>query len=159
MATNTPPTVGNEIVQRAPSPARFLRARARARQKAVSDESDEEKKAQAAGQSQKLTGAGFTIMILLALVKDFFDIIASASVVLAFLSTIAGVSVAFIIFLYLFFNNVSFTARKLTVLLAMFLIESVPFLALLPTTTISLLIVRYLEHNAAVKRIGERFAA
>jgi hypothetical protein len=119
---------------------------------AVPREISEEREARVAVDEQKLSGAGFVMMMMLALFKDFFDVIANFSIILAFLSTITGIIVSFVIFFYLFYNNVSFTSKKLGVLFTMLLIETVPFLSLLPMTAAGLFIVRLLEHRKTAKQ-------
>ena len=107
---------------------------------------------------KKLDGAGFWIIVGLAAVKDITDIILAATLIFAIIASFMGIIITFVIFLYLFYNGVKITTKKLTTIIITFIIEIVPFLGIIPTATISLFIVKKLENNEQMRKFTEKKA-
>lgn len=122
-----------------------LRARARARAKANASASKTSVK-------KKLSGPIFWLMIFFALIKDVSDIILTISFLLSILIIPLGIVVSFTLMLYYFFNGVKPTMGKAATVVITAIIEFLPFVSLLPTTTLSLLIIRYLTNKEAKKK-------
>ncbi|MEK7593928.1 MAG: hypothetical protein AAB471_02045 [Patescibacteria group bacterium] len=101
---------------------------------------------------KKLTGPGFWMMVMAALLKDLLDLFLNFTVVLSFLVILFGLIISFAIAAYFFMSGVSFTTRKLAVFVASSIIEMLPFISFLPMTTIMLFAVRKIEHGDWAKR-------
>lgn len=103
---------------------------------------------------EKMHGAGFLIIVLLAAGKDMFDVLADFSVIFSVFATLASGPISLIIALYLWYNDTSFTVKQIATWATMLLIELIPFINLLPATVVSLYIIRFLENNEQARRIA-----
>lgn len=90
----------------------------------------------------KLGGIGFMLMLTLAIIKDILDLFLTISGVFAIIVTPVGFLINSAIFMYLYFSDVKPTTRKIAVYASSFIIEILPGFAILPTTTINLLLIR-----------------
>lgn len=107
-------------------------------------------------EKKKMTGPAFWMIVCVALIKDISDVFANITLVLAIFVIVTGILVNFIIFFYLFSSGVRPSARKLATLMFSFIIGIVPFLSILPETTLALFIVRAIENSEHLKKIAER---
>lgn len=96
---------------------------------------------------KKMTGAGFYMIVMLAVAKDLGDFLFSFTGVFSFLGTIFAVIVTFTISFYMFYIGVSFGTKKVAVVAVVTLIEIIPFLNILPTYPFILFIIRHLENK------------
>lgn len=106
---------------------------------------------------KKLTGAGFGIIVGLAIVKDILDILFNFTVVLALLASFAGIVISFVVIFYLIYNDVKWTTRKMVAIIITFVIEFIPIVnALIPAATINLFIIRKFENSDRFKEFIEK---
>ena len=101
-------------------------------------------------QVKKMTGPGFLIIVMVALTKDGLDVVLEFSGFLAPLILFFSFIVMFTITFYLMYNRVSFGVRKIAVVFVATLLEISPF-AFLPTTTIFLFVIRWMENSEGNK--------
>jgi len=100
---------------------------------------------------KKLSGLGFWFIFTAVVVKEILDILLDATLILSVLAWLIGVFVIFTVYFYLAIEGVSFTDRKLTMWIISLLIEMVPFLNILPTFPIMLLVLKATENNEFLK--------
>lgn len=104
---------------------------------------------------EKLVGAGFWIMIGVAMFKDIIDIFLGLSLILSFLIVLTTIVINFVVFFYLFYNDVEITNKKVASWVSTFILEVIPLgLFFLPLTTLNLIIIRTLEHNERIKKFA-----
>jgi len=112
---------------------------------------------------KKMNGVGFWMIVALAIFKDALDLPVNLTFIFSFLVFFTGLFMSFIIFFYLFYNNVGFvtkfSVKKLLTMVALPVVEMTPFLSFFPMATVSLFIFRYLENHATAKKIVEKTAA
>jgi hypothetical protein len=101
---------------------------------------------------KKLSGGMFIFMIILTQIKDLSDIFFNITGVLFWVTFITGVGIQFIVILYLILNGVKLDSRKFATYITSLIIESIPYLNLLPMATINLLIIRKLENSPLKKK-------
>ena len=98
---------------------------------------------------------------MLTLVKDFLDVLEDITIILWIVSVISSVAIAIVIFFYYFFNGVNFVdkwgSKKLAYFALCTLVEITP-LSFLPMSTLSLVIVRYIENHERFKRFTRALA-
>jgi len=102
-------------------------------------------------QKKKMTGAGFYMVVGLAVIKDivdFADFTGFGYVLTAFL----GFIISYIVWFYLFYNDVKLDSRKLATFVASAIIEISPF-NFFPTFSITLFIIREMENNPKLKKL------
>jgi hypothetical protein len=105
---------------------------------------------------KKLTGVGFWMMVTLAAMKDLLDILFTFTFFLTLLTIIFTIALSFIIFFYLFYNNVKFTSKALVRIIISFIIEMIPIVgALAPMSVISLFLIRSVENNRIFREFAE----
>jgi len=108
---------------------------------------------------KKLTGVGFYMVVMLAIIKDISDIFLNLSIVFSFFVIFSGLIISFIVFFYLFLNNVDFItkygSKKLVILITSFIIEIVPFLSIIPVFTFTLFLIKAIENNEQLKKFNE----
>ena len=100
---------------------------------------------------KKLGGVGFYVIVMFAVLKDMLDVIENLTIILSILSTLTTFLIYIVIWCYLFFSNVGFVdkfaARKLAVLV-------IPFLNIVPATTIGLFVLRTIENRERVRKFA-----
>lgn len=99
---------------------------------------------------KKIGGPGFWIMMVIAIIDDSFDVIATLALFLinlipvvgqaigavgGALSVFLGMLISGTLILYLHFNGVNLLSRKMASKLLLLLLEQVPLLGVLPLTT------------------------
>lgn len=104
---------------------------------------------------KKLNGAGFMMILMLALFKDFSDIFLDIGIITSIITTVTGLFVSGIIWFYLFYNRVSFSNKKLVTLIIMTMISLIPILNILPETTLGFLLIRTIEHSEQLQRLAK----
>ena len=102
---------------------------------------------------ERLTGPIFWFMALVALAKDFLDIIVNMTIALAPLVIILGLVFGFVITFYLYLSGVDFDTKRIVTVVISTIISMVPFLSIIPATVLGLLIVRWFEHSEHVKKM------
>jgi len=109
---------------------------------------------------KRLTGAGFFIVLGLAIIKDLLDILLAATIVFAMLASLLGIAITFLIVFYLIYNNVKWTIRKIITVVITFLIEFIPIVsAFVPAATLNLLLIKKFENSDRFKKFAEKKAA
>ena len=107
---------------------------------------------------KKLGGVGFYVIVMFAVLKDMLDVIENLTIILSILRTLTTFLIYIVIWCYLFFSNVGFVdkfaARKLAVLVIPFIIELIPFLNIVPATTIGLFVLRTIENRERVRKFA-----
>ena len=104
-------------------------------------------------ESKKLNGAGFMMILMLALFKDFSDIFLNIGFITAIITGFTGLCISGIIWFYLFYSGVSFSNKKLATFVIMTGISLIPIVNALPETTLGLLVIRKIEHSERLQRI------
>ncbi len=125
---------------------------------------------------KKIGGPGFWIMMVIAIMDDFFDVVSSfllfvVNVIPVVGQAISAVSTAVFIFLgilisgtlllYLHFNGVNMLSRKMANKLLLLLLEQVPILGILPLTTVFFYLTvkseNFLRKNKAAQLLAREF--
>ena len=104
---------------------------------------------------KKMTGVGFYLVLSTVVLNDLVGLIADLSVVLFFVAVITGIIVQGIVALYLFWNGVKLSERKLASFLVSFIIEVIPFVNLLPAGTVNLLAIRAIENSETARTVAK----
>lgn len=155
LVKKTAETVANPYLEQAAE--RLAQARKKTRERALSEKKDRVSgKVGAEQEKKKMTAPGFWGIVCIALIKDISDVFVNMTLVLAIFVIVTGILVNFIIFFYLFSSGVRPSARKLATLMFSFIIGVMPFLSILPETTVALFIVRAIENSEHLKKIAER---
>lgn len=134
----TKKATGQAISRAAQRASESYKKRQGGKQKASQARSEEDKK--------KMTGVGFWMIVGLALAKDLLDILTGLTVVLIILVVFTTMTISFIVAFYLFYVGVKPDTRKVVTWALSFLAEIVSG-GFLPTYTISLFIIRFMENN------------
>ena len=113
------------------------------------------KKAKAEGE-RKLVGPGFWFIFTFAVVKEIFDIFLTFTFFLSLFTLVNGLIITFVIWVYLASEGVSGSTKNIAVWIVSLIIEFIPFLNILPTFPISLLIMRTMENNEFLKEHAEK---
>ena len=108
----------------------------------------------AAAIAKKMTGVGFYMVLFGVFLNDLVGIVADLSVILFFVAVITGIVVQGIVALYLFWNGVKLSERKLASFLISFIIEVIPFVNLLPAGTVNLIAIRAIENSEMAKKVA-----
>lgn len=103
---------------------------------------------------KKLHGVSFWLIVGLAIIKDLLDIVLNISLILILLVIPIGFIISFGVFIYLYLQGVKMDSRKLATLIIGFFIDLLPLLSILPTFTITLFIIRFLENSKGKGVIG-----
>lgn len=90
-------------------------------------------------------GVGFYIVLVFAIIKDISDIVFTALMFTAPLTTITGAIMSMVLWAYFFFIGVSLNGRKLATFAITAIIEVIPLFGALPMATINLTAVRIME--------------
>lgn len=106
--------------------------------------------------SEKMNGAGFTMILMLALFKDFSDIFLDIGFITSIITGFTGLCISGIIWFYLFYSGVSFSNKKLATFVIMTMISLMPMVNILPETTVGLLVIRKIEQSERLQRIVKR---
>lgn len=155
LAKKVTETVANPYLEQAAE--RLAQARKKTRERALAEKKDRiSGKVGAEQEKKKMTAPGFWGIVCIALIKDMSDVFLNMGIVLAIFVIVTGILVNFIIFFYLFSSGVKPSARKLATLMFSFIIGIMPFLSILPETTVALFIVRAIENNEHLKKLAER---
>ncbi len=104
--------------------------------------------------AKKMTGVGFYMVLFGVFLNDLVGIVADLSVILFFVAVITGIVVQGIVALYLFWNGVKLSERKLASFLISFIIEVIPFVNLLPAGTVNLIAIRAIENSEMAKKVA-----
>jgi|GEM_PF-4049467 len=126
------------------------------------------------GGGKKIGGVSYGIMLGLAMVKDTTDVLttlaqillpgldliipgvgSSLSLLVGILAYVIGAMITFTIFLYLKFSGVKFTSKKLATATLSTIIEMIPLVDILPTTTIMLVLVKKMQNNERVQKLAK----
>jgi len=103
---------------------------------------------------KKLDGAGFWVIVGLAATKDIIDVILASTFIFAIIASFMGIAITFIILFYFIYNDVRFTTRKLVTIIVTFIIETIPFIGIIPTATISLFIIKKMENSEHLRKFA-----
>lgn len=106
-------------------------------------------------EQKKLNGAGFMMMLMLALFKDFSDVFLDIGLVTSIITSFTGMCISAMIWFYLFYNRVSFSNKKLVTMIATTMISLIPILNIFPETTLGLLLIRKIEHSERLQRLAK----
>lgn len=106
--------------------------------------------------SEKMNGAGFVMILMLALFKDFSDIFLDIGFLTSIITGFTGLCVSGIIWFYLFYSGVSFSNKKLVTFVIMTMISLVPMINIIPETTLGLLVIQKIEQSEHLQRIVKR---
>ena len=101
--------------------------------------------------SPKMTGVGFFVIICVALLKDFLDILLNFSVLLILLVIPVSIFISFIIFIYFYMEGVKMDSRKIATMVVGFFLDALPIFSIFPTFTLTVFFIRWLENNAFEK--------
>ncbi|MBI5005258.1 MAG: hypothetical protein HZC03_01500 [Candidatus Lloydbacteria bacterium] len=104
---------------------------------------------------KKLNGAGFMMILMLGLFKDFSDVFLDIGFITSVITGFTGLCVSGIIWFYLFYNRISFSNKKLATMVVMTTISLIPILNILPETTVGLLLIRAIEHSERLERLAK----
>lgn len=108
---------------------------------------------------KKLNGAGFMMILMLALFKDFSDVFLNIGLITSIITGFTGLCISGIIWFYLFYSGVSFSNKKLATFVIMTTISFIPIVNALPETTLGLLVIRKIEHSEWLQRALKPAAA
>lgn len=109
---------------------------------------------------KKLAGAGFFVMVGLAVTKDILDILFTFTLILAIFTSFFGIMISLLTLFYFIYNDVRWTTRKITTMIITSIIEFLPFIgAFIPAATINLFLVRRFENSDRFKEFTEKKAA
>jgi len=101
---------------------------------------------------KKLSGVMFWTIFSLSVIKELSDIFLNFTIILSIFTLITGLIITFIIGFYLFSQGVSPGTKKIVLWIVSMMIEAIPFLNLIPTYPISLLIMKVMENNEFLKK-------
>ncbi|NOY35545.1 MAG: hypothetical protein GXP44_01330 [bacterium] len=101
---------------------------------------------------KKLSGAGFWMIFSLSLANEILDVFLNFTLFLSLLTLITGLAITFIIAFYLYGQGVKPSSRKLALWIVSVAIESIPFLNILPTYPVSLLVMKKMENSEFLKK-------
>lgn len=104
---------------------------------------------------EKMNGAGFIMILMLALFKDFSDIFLDIGFITSIITGFTGLCISGVIWFYLFYSGVSFSNKKLATFVIMTMISLVPMVNILPETTLGLLVIRKIERSERLQRIAK----
>jgi len=99
---------------------------------------------------QKMDGPLFYLMMCFTILDDVMDIALNATFVLSIAATILSLIISFMVFTYLYSENINWNTRKLIMWSISFIIEIIPFLSILPTYTIIFALTKKLENNPSL---------
>ena len=100
------------------------------------------------GENKKMLGGlSFYTVLLIAILKDVSDIFADLSVILSALTPITSIIVSFVVAFYLYTSKVEMSSNKMVMYIVSLVIEFVPILNAIPTTTVVLYLTKYLENK------------
>ena len=130
----------------------------------------------AVGGEKKIGGPGFWIMLVIAIIDDFLDIVATLAIFLINLIPVVGQAVGAVgetlsvflgmlisgtLILYLHFSGVNLLSRKMASKLLLLLLEQIPLLGALPLTTaffyLTVKTENLLRTNKAAQLLSRRF--
>ncbi len=98
-------------------------------------------------QKEKIGGVGFWILFAFVLVGEVVVIVLDFTVVGSLLTFIINPFLVFIVWFYFAMQGVSFSEKKLGVLLVTATVSFIPILNLLPESLINMLIIRQIENE------------
>jgi hypothetical protein len=111
---------------------------------------------EASAPAKKMTGVGFYMVLGVVAVNDVAGVVADSTIVLFFIPVFTGIVAQGITFLYLYWNGVKLSDRKLAIILVSSTIEIIPFLNLLPAGTVNLLAIRAIENSSIARKFAKR---
>lgn len=98
-------------------------------------------------EKKKMTGFVFYLILLLALVKDLFDIILGVTLILDLLVIPISFAIDIIIAIYFFVSGVNPSARKIGYWATDGIIDAIPEIDMLPMTTFAVVTTRLMENR------------
>ncbi|OHB17825.1 MAG: hypothetical protein A2749_01100 [Parcubacteria group bacterium RIFCSPHIGHO2_01_FULL_45_26] len=99
------------------------------------------------GSKKKMVGTVFWLVFSLTTLKDISDVVADFSVILTFLTPATGIITSFVVAVYFYVNEVEVSTNKIIAYIISVALEFIPFLNAIPTTTIVLLLTKWMENN------------
>jgi hypothetical protein len=100
---------------------------------------------------KKMSGAGFYIILGITILEDLLDIFLSP------ITPITSVIVSFIVFTYLYLENIDFDSRTIARWLISFIIELIPVINIIPTYSIIFYLTKVFENKKIVKGAALKF--
>ncbi len=100
----------------------------------------------------KLSGFGFWVILLIAVIKEFIDGALTATLIFSLLVSAISLVFGFIIWFYLIVHDVKMDTRKVATMFVSIIIEIIPILSIMPTFPFTLLILRAMDASD-LKRI------
>lgn len=101
-------------------------------------------------QEKKISGFGFWIIVVLALIKDFIDIALTLTGIGAFLVWMLTGLISVIVGAYFWTKGVKWGAKKVGTAIGTFALELVPFLSAFPIFTAGVIAIRIMSNNEAL---------
>lgn len=101
---------------------------------------------------KKLSGTGFWMIFSLSLLNTFMDVFFNFTLILSAITLVTSLVVTFIIGFYLYNQGIKPSSRKLALWVTSIIIESVPFLNMLPAYPVSLLLMKKMENSDFLKK-------
>ncbi|MEX0672787.1 MAG: hypothetical protein WDZ82_03355 [Candidatus Paceibacterota bacterium] len=135
----------------------LTRARAKTRQ-ALRASRRQEQLEQSVSQTpkKKLTGWPFYVVLFLAIIKDIVDIIVTIFVISSIASTAAAALLTIVIVPYYLYSGVLPKTKKVVMWVITAVIAYVPFLAVLPTATINVVLTRIMTNNELFQAVASK---
>lgn len=96
---------------------------------------------------KKMAGMAFYLVLSLTIFKDVSDLVADASVILSIITPITGLIVSFVVAVYFYLNKVEISTNKIVAYALSIVLEFIPFLNIIPTSTIVLILTKWMENN------------
>ncbi len=112
----------------------------------------QKKKGMTAHPQKKLSGMGFWMIFSLSLLNTFMDVFLNFTFILSAITLVTSLVITFIIGFYLYNQGVKPSSRKLALWITSIIIESIPFLNMLPAYPVSLLMMKKMENSDFLKK-------
>jgi hypothetical protein len=100
---------------------------------------------------KKMVGWKFYSVFTIILIEEILDIFLDATGFLALVTILTSVFVTFIVFIYLYLENVSMDSKKLATWIISFCVEFIPVINFFPTYLLSFVLTRVIENNSTLK--------
>lgn len=100
-----------------------------------------------AADAKKMTGYAFYVILGLVIFKDLSDIFADITIFLSAITPITSIAISFVLACYFYFNDIELSVNKVAAYIISLIVEFVPILNAIPTTTFILLLTKYLENR------------
>ncbi|HET8574622.1 MAG TPA: hypothetical protein VFM02_00415 [Candidatus Paceibacterota bacterium] len=148
MATSGSSTMGE--YQNSAELTRADRLRARVREK---------KQIEAQLLPKKMTGPAFYLFLGLCLLKDGLDVLINITIIFSLLTIPVAILIEGLVFMYLVISGIKLNTRNLTLWGLNTLIESIPFLNILPMFTVTFLLTKHYANKEVKEKNKEILAA